>query len=110
MNIFCYYGNLHKHFRVCNYDGILLQTGYSVVSACMVTLRWTDNNSSVVSKRRISGRGEGIIWLCTIALCGLAAGALFRFNASFIFITLAAIVSVLSAAAIYLRQVKLDCY
>ncbi|XP_057805505.1 cationic amino acid transporter 9, chloroplastic-like [Salvia miltiorrhiza] len=83
-------------------------TGYSVVSACVVTLRWKDKSSSQISSKRISGRGEGIICLCTIACSGFAAGALFRIEASFIFITLAAVIAVLSAAALYLRQVYVD--
>lgn len=77
-----------------------------MVSACVVTLRWKDKSSSQVSTRRTSGRGEGIICLCAIACSGFAAGALFRFEASFVFITLAAVVAVLSVAALYLRQVS----
>ncbi|KAH6812185.1 cationic amino acid transporter 9 [Perilla frutescens var. frutescens] len=83
-------------------------TGYSVVSACVVTLRWKDKCSSQASSRSISKRGEGIICLCTIACCGFAAGALFRFDASFLFITLAAVIAVFSGAALYLRQVYTD--
>ncbi|KAH6824025.1 cationic amino acid transporter 9 [Perilla frutescens var. hirtella] len=83
-------------------------TGYSVVSACVVTLRWKDKSSSQASSRSISKRGEGIICLCTIACCGFAAGALFRFDASFLFITLAAVIAVFSGAALYLRQVYTD--
>ncbi|KAL1546507.1 Cationic amino acid transporter 9, chloroplastic [Salvia divinorum] len=83
-------------------------TGYSVVSACVVTLRWTDKSTSEVSSKRISRRGEGIICLCALACCGFASGALFRFEASFVFIILGCVVAVVSGAALYLRQVYKD--
>ncbi|KAG8363438.1 hypothetical protein BUALT_Bualt19G0022600 [Buddleja alternifolia] len=83
-------------------------TGYSVVSACVVTLRWKDRASSRASTAWISNRGEGIICLLTIACCGFAAGVFFRFGASFVFLILAAVVAVFSAAALYVRQVYTD--
>ncbi|KAI3449060.1 hypothetical protein Pfo_005725 [Paulownia fortunei] len=83
-------------------------TGYSVVSACVVTLRWKDKTSSQILARRISKRGEGIICLFTIACCGFAAGVLFRFGASFVSLILAAVIAIFSAAALYLRQVYVD--
>ncbi|KAL0309110.1 UNVERIFIED_CONTAM: Cationic amino acid transporter 9, chloroplastic [Sesamum radiatum] len=69
-------------------------TGYSVVSACVVTLRWKDKTSSQASTRRISRRREGIICLFTIACCGFAAGVLFRYGASFVFLILAAVIAI----------------
>ncbi|KAL2251609.1 cationic amino acid transporter 9, chloroplastic [Sesamum indicum] len=83
-------------------------TGYSVVSACVLTLRWKDKTSSQASTRRISRRGEGIICLFTIACCGFAAGVLFRYGASFVFLILAAVIAIFSAGALYLRQVYTD--
>ncbi|KAL0373465.1 UNVERIFIED_CONTAM: Cationic amino acid transporter 9, chloroplastic [Sesamum radiatum] len=83
-------------------------TGYSVVSACVVTLRWKDKTSSQASTRSISRRGEGIICLFTIACCGFAAGVLFRYGASFVFLILAAVIAMFSAGALYLRQVYTD--
>ncbi|PIN22789.1 Amino acid transporter, partial [Handroanthus impetiginosus] len=83
-------------------------TGYSVVSACVVALRWKDKTSSQVSDRRISTRGEGIICLLTIACCGFDAGVLFRFGASFVYLILVAVIAILAAAALYLRQVYMD--
>ncbi|KAL0294708.1 UNVERIFIED_CONTAM: Cationic amino acid transporter 9, chloroplastic [Sesamum calycinum] len=83
-------------------------TGYSVVSACVVTLRWKDKTSSQASTRRISRRREGIICLFTIACCGFAAGVLFRYGASFVFLILAAVIAIFSAGALYLRQVYSD--
>ncbi|KAL0464576.1 UNVERIFIED_CONTAM: Cationic amino acid transporter 9, chloroplastic [Sesamum latifolium] len=80
-------------------------TGYSVVSACVVRLRWEDETSSQASTKLISSRAEGIIYLLAIACCGFTAGVLFRFGASFIFLIVAAVIGILSAAALYVRQV-----
>nr|GMD71631.1 cationic amino acid transporter 9, chloroplastic [Ipomoea batatas] len=86
----------------------LLQTGYSVVSACAVTLRWKDKNVDEVSTGFISGRSEGIICLILVACCGFAAGALYRFGASFGFLVLSAVIAILAAAALHFRQVYDD--
>ncbi|KAH6817761.1 cationic amino acid transporter 9 [Perilla frutescens var. frutescens] len=75
-------------------------TGYSVVSACVVTLRWKDKTST----RWISNRAEGIICLIAIACCGFATGILFRFGASFAFLIVASVIAVFAAATLYLRQ------
>ncbi|KAL3833069.1 hypothetical protein ACJIZ3_007805 [Penstemon smallii] len=83
-------------------------TGYSVVSACVVSLRWKDKTSSQASTRFISNRAEGIICLLAIACFGFAAGVLFRYGASFIFLIVAAIFAIISAAFLYLRQVYTD--
>ncbi|KAI3444776.1 hypothetical protein Pfo_001441 [Paulownia fortunei] len=83
-------------------------TGYSVVSACVVTLRWKDKTSSQASTRWISNRAEGIIYLLAIACCGFAAGVLFRFGASIVFLIVPSVIAVFSAAALYLRQVYTD--
>lgn len=84
----------------------LFQTGYSVVSACVVSLRWKDKIPDRASTRWISKRTEGIINLLAIACCGFAAGALFRFGASFVFLIVATVMAIFSAAALYLRQVS----
>lgn len=91
----------HNTFITCLY-----QTGYSVVSACVVALRWNDKPSSQTSNRLISQRGEGLIFLLAIALSGFVAGVLFRYSFSFIFMIVAAVVAILSAVALYLRQVS----
>ncbi|KAL8500409.1 hypothetical protein ACS0TY_020125 [Phlomoides rotata] len=83
-------------------------TGYSVVSACVVSLRWKDKISNETSGRWISKRAEGIINLLAIACCGFAAGLLFRFGASFVFLIVASVIAIFSAAALYLRQVYID--
>ncbi|KAI8572400.1 hypothetical protein RHMOL_Rhmol01G0195600 [Rhododendron molle] len=85
--------------------GLYVQTGYSVVSACVVTLRWKDKSSSQVSRRWISSWREGVLCLIIIASCGFIAGAVYRFNASFVFLIVAVIAAIFAAAALYLRQV-----
>ncbi|GER27389.1 cationic amino acid transporter [Striga asiatica] len=80
-------------------------TGYSVVSACVVSLRWKDKTPIRASIGSISKRAEGIICLLAIAFCGFAAGVLFRYDASFVYLLLAAAIAIFSAAALYLRQV-----
>ncbi|KAG6432305.1 hypothetical protein SASPL_103880 [Salvia splendens] len=80
-------------------------TGYSVVSACVVTLRWKDNKTSNEdSTKRISNRAEGIFCLVAIACCGCATGILFRFGASFVYLIIASLIALSAGATLYLRQ------
>lgn len=79
-------------------------TGYSVVSACVVTLRWKDKTSSQVSPRWTSAWQEGVICLLIVAFCGFGAGLFYRYGASFIFPVIVAVIAVLAAAALYFRQ------
>ncbi|VFQ75798.1 unnamed protein product [Cuscuta campestris] len=83
-------------------------TGYSVVAACAVTLRWKAKNGNKVSTRSISLRGEGVICLVLVACCGFAAGALYRFGASFIFLIASAAIAMLAAVALHFRHVYDD--
>nr|GMC90971.1 cationic amino acid transporter 9, chloroplastic [Ipomoea batatas] len=80
-------------------------TGYSVVAACVVSLRLKDKPVNQVSAGRISNRDEGIICLILVAFCGFAAGALYRFGASFAFMIVAAVIAIIAAAALHFRQV-----
>ncbi|KAA8520456.1 hypothetical protein F0562_014712 [Nyssa sinensis] len=80
-------------------------TGYSVVSASVVTLRWKDKTSSQVSTRWISNWREGVICLVIIASCGFIAGVLYRLSASFIFLLVAVIIAIFASAILYFRQV-----
>ncbi|KAL6495355.1 Cationic amino acid transporter 9, chloroplastic [Orobanche gracilis] len=82
-----------------------LNTGYSVVSACVVTMRWNDKQSST---RWLSNRSEGIIYLLALAVCGFAAGVLYRFGASHFFLIVPSVLAIFSAAALYLRQIYID--
>lgn len=88
----------------------MFQTGYSVVSACVVTLRWKDKSSSQVCRRWISSWREGVLCLIIIASCGFTAGAVYRFNASFVFLLVAVIAAIFATAALYLRQVSIVCF
>lgn len=83
-------------------------TGYSVVSACVVSLRLKDKTAGPISTGRISNRDEGIICLILVACSGFAAGALYRFGASFVFLIVAGVIAIFSAAALHFRQVYSD--
>ncbi|KAF8380562.1 hypothetical protein HHK36_028050 [Tetracentron sinense] len=80
-------------------------TGYSVVSACVVTLRWKDKSASQVSTRWTSSWQEGVICLVTVACCGFGAGLCYRYNASFIFLVAAILIAVLAVLGLCFRQV-----
>ncbi|EEF50271.1 cationic amino acid transporter, putative [Ricinus communis] len=83
-------------------------TGYSVVSACVVTLRWKDKAVSHVSSRWTSAWQEGVICLIIVACCGFSSGLMYRYGASFIFLAVAVFIAVLAATALYFRQVYTD--
>ncbi|KAL3000589.1 hypothetical protein AAZX31_09G221400 [Glycine max] len=76
-------------------------TGYSVVSACVIVLRWKDKTNSQVSS---SAEREGVICLIAVALCGFASGLLYRYDASFIFLILALVIAAGASAALVFRQ------
>jgi APA family basic amino acid/polyamine antiporter len=84
-------------------------TGYSVVAACVITLRLNDKSSSHVSSRRwISSTAEGIICILIASCSGFASGALYRFGASYILMSFAAIIGILAAITLHFRQVYAD--
>ncbi|CAI0445919.1 unnamed protein product [Linum tenue] len=71
--------------------GLYVQTGYSVVSACVVTLRWNDRHADDrVLSRWTSPWQEGVICLIVVACCGFATGVSYRYDGSFIFMIVAA--------------------
>ncbi|KAL8235905.1 hypothetical protein R6Q59_016986 [Mikania micrantha] len=77
--------------------------GYSVVAACVMTLRW---DNSQVSKRM-----EGITCITVIACCGFVAGILYRYSSSTlanIFLILPIAVAIFAAADLQFRQVYRD--
>ncbi|XP_031398032.1 cationic amino acid transporter 9, chloroplastic [Punica granatum] len=80
-------------------------TGYSVVSACLIVLRWKDNTANQAKSRWLSSWKEGVICLLLVACSGFAAGVSYRFGASFILPLVAVIVAVLATFALYHRQV-----
>ncbi|CAK9146193.1 unnamed protein product [Ilex paraguariensis] len=83
-------------------------TGYSIVSACVVTLRLKDRTASQVSTRWMSNWGEGVVCLIIIACCGFAAGLFYRFSASYILLIVAVVIAIFAAAALHFRQVYTD--
>lgn len=80
----------------------MFQTGYSVVSACVVALRWKDKTGSQVSS---SAWREGVTCLIAIAICGFGAGVIYRYDASLIFLIFLIVVAIAASAALYFRQV-----
>lgn len=79
-------------------------TGYSVVSACVIALRWKDRTSRNDSSRLTSAWREGVICLIIIAACGFGAGLFYRFNASYILPIIAVVIAVLASAILCLRH------
>ncbi|KAF7845065.1 Cationic amino acid transporter 9, chloroplastic [Senna tora] len=80
-------------------------TGYSVVSACVVALRWSNKTSGEVSS---SAWREGVVCLVAIAICGFGAGLLYRYDASLIYLFLLLVVAIAASAVLYFRQVYAD--
>uniref|UniRef100_A0A2P2J9A5 Cationic amino acid transporter n=3 Tax=Rhizophora mucronata TaxID=61149 RepID=A0A2P2J9A5_RHIMU len=79
-------------------------TGYSVVSACVVTLRWKDKPMSQVSSQWITAWQEGVMCLVSVACCGFIAGLCYRYNASIIFLVLVVVIAVIAIAVLCCRQ------
>lgn len=84
----------------------LFQTGYSVVAACVVTLRWKNNTGNRVSSKCISTWCEGVLCIFLVACCGFAAGVLYRFGTHFIFMIVAVVIAIMACAALCFRQVN----
>ncbi|KAL0007573.1 hypothetical protein SO802_009075 [Lithocarpus litseifolius] len=80
-------------------------TGYSVVSACVITLRWNDKTASQVLS---SSWLEGVICLITVACCGFGAGLSYRVSASFIFLIVAVVVASIASLALIFHQAYAD--
>ncbi|KAL9245246.1 hypothetical protein vseg_018920 [Gypsophila vaccaria] len=83
-------------------------TGYSVVAACVLSLRFKEKPSNQASARWCSRWAEGVIWLVVLACCGFTAGAMYRFGASYFFLIIPIFVALLALAALYLRQAYSD--
>ncbi|KAI6702795.1 hypothetical protein NL676_011931 [Syzygium grande] len=80
-------------------------TGYSVVSACVVVLRWNDKSASENSSRWISSWQEGVLSLFIVACSGFVAGLCYRVDAPLVFSLAAVIVALLASVALQYRQV-----
>nr|XP_043621916.1 cationic amino acid transporter 9, chloroplastic-like [Erigeron canadensis]XP_043621917.1 cationic amino acid transporter 9, chloroplastic-like [Erigeron canadensis] len=85
--------------------------GYSVVAACVMTLRWDDNVDTQVSTISMSKRTEGITCITVIACCGFAAGILYRYGVStfaYVFLIVPVLIAILAAANLQFRLVYKD--
>lgn len=80
-------------------------TGYSVVAACVVAIRWNDKSGNNYSARGTSAWREGIFCLFITAICGFGAGLCYRYNGSFIIVLVALIIATLALSALHWRQV-----
>jgi hypothetical protein len=103
----------HSHHRTvaCNcYFFFLIsfweQTGYSVVSACVITLRWNDRGTSRRSLGNMSIWQEGVLCLVIVALCGFIVGLCYRFNYAIAFMVVAFVIAVAASFALQFRQVN----
>jgi APA family basic amino acid/polyamine antiporter len=81
-------------------------TGYSVVSACVITLRWNDKTTSCRSLGNMSIWQEGVLCLVIIALCGFVAGMCYRFSYAIAFMIIALLIAVAAGFALQFRQVS----
>ncbi|KAF6149919.1 hypothetical protein GIB67_008640, partial [Kingdonia uniflora] len=97
--------NVHVLSHILSVGSLI---GYSVVAACVVTLRWKDKVTSRGPTRWVSKRQEGLICLVTVVCCGFSGGLSYRLNASFIILIVAAVVAVLAIIALLRRQVYAD--
>ncbi|KAJ4950122.1 hypothetical protein NE237_026954 [Protea cynaroides] len=82
-------------------------TGYSVVAACVISLRWKDKASNLVSSKWISNWQEGLICLVAVACSGFGAGLCYRFDALF-WLLVPLITGVLAIVAVSYRQVYVE--
>ncbi|CAM0944967.1 unnamed protein product [Alopecurus aequalis] len=80
-------------------------TGYSVVSACVITLRWSDKATNSRSLGSMSVWQEGVLCIVTVALCGFVAGISYRFSYAIAFIVVAFLIAIVASFALQFRQV-----
>lgn len=83
-------------------------TGYSVVAACVLSLRFEEKSVSQASPRWCSKWAEGVIWLVVLACCGFGAGVMYRFGASYFFLIIPLTIALVALVVLYLRQVYTD--
>ncbi|KAI3765622.1 hypothetical protein L2E82_15661 [Cichorium intybus] len=84
-------------------------TSYSIGAACVITVRWNDNDDYDVDTRVSTiSRMKGITCIIVIASCGFAAGILFRYSGStlaYMFLILPSVIAVLAVADLQFGQV-----
>ncbi|KAK3158631.1 hypothetical protein QOZ80_2AG0139620 [Eleusine coracana subsp. coracana] len=83
-------------------------TGYSVVSACVITLRWNDKATSRRSLGSLTTWQEGVLCLVIVAVCGFVAGLCYRYNYSIVLMVVAFLIAVAASFTLQFRQVYVD--
>lgn len=78
-------------------------TGYSVVAACLVTLRFEDKPAHQILSKW-SRWTEGVFCLSIIGCCGFIAGAIYRSEFSYFVMVIPVVIAIVASAALYLRQ------
>ncbi|XP_022958906.1 cationic amino acid transporter 9, chloroplastic-like [Cucurbita moschata] len=93
--------NVHSLARILSVGTL---TGYSVVAAGVVTLRWEDKTASPASS---STWREGVICIMVVACSGFGAGLFYRFGSLWVSMV-AAVFALLASIALHLRHVYGD--
>ncbi|XP_044503901.1 cationic amino acid transporter 9, chloroplastic [Mangifera indica] len=83
-------------------------TGYSVVSACVIVLRWNDKKANQIPSRWTSASREGVICLVIIAACGFSGGLCYRLSSAYFFLLIPGVIAVLACASLCFRQAYAD--
>ncbi|XP_023547714.1 cationic amino acid transporter 9, chloroplastic-like isoform X2 [Cucurbita pepo subsp. pepo] len=89
--------NVHSLSRILSVGTL---TGYSVVAAGVVTLRWKDKTASPASS---STWREGLICIMVVACSGFGAGLFYRFGSLWVSMV-AAVFALLASIALHLRH------
>ncbi|XP_068634493.1 cationic amino acid transporter 9, chloroplastic isoform X2 [Aristolochia californica] len=97
--------NVHELSHILSVGSL---TGYSVVSASVIVLRWKDRAVDRVSGSWISMWHEGVTCLIGISLCGFACGLCYRYGAPFVFSVVALLLAVLAIIALHFRKLYVD--
>ncbi|KAL9273770.1 Cationic amino acid transporter 9, chloroplastic-like protein [Drosera capensis] len=79
-------------------------TGYSVVAACVVVLRFVEKTGNQAPFRWSSRGVQGVLCLVSVALCGFATGVIYRFNAQYYFLAIPISIAIAASAALYFRH------
>ncbi|KAI4338787.1 hypothetical protein MLD38_023800 [Melastoma candidum] len=80
-------------------------TGYSVVAACVIVLRWSEKASNLISPNWISSWREGVLCLLVVACSGFCAGLFYRVSAPLVLTLSATVVALIAVVALQYRQV-----
>ncbi|GAB2217099.1 hypothetical protein Droror1_Dr00000260 [Drosera rotundifolia] len=76
-------------------------TGYSVVAACVVALRFVEKTGNQAPFRWSSRGVQGVLCLVSVALCGFATGVIYRFSTQYYFLAIPIAIAIAASAALY---------